>query len=163
MSITGREPQAAEWSAVPTLNVRGIYNTNLTLTNQPHNAVWGNWLSPGMTFTGSSENLEIRGRTAADFVRYYGDQENSFTNLYFPLSAKYRGERDRLSVDVGLTRDNTLMAELQETGVVLAFTQRNQWTASPSWTHNLTERADLVAGYQFADVTYETGQRLGLV
>jgi hypothetical protein len=55
------------------------------------------------------------------------------------------------------------MAELQTTGVVLAFTQRNLWTASPTWTHSLTERAALIAGYQFADATYENGIRLGLV
>jgi hypothetical protein len=163
LSITGREPQAAEWSAEPTISVRGDYNSNLLLTEQPHNEVWGQWFSPGMKFTGSTENLEIGGRAAADFVSYYGGQENLFTNLFFPLSANYRGERDRWSFDGGLTRDNTLMGELQKTGVILAFTQRNLWTASPSWTHNLTERTDLVAGYQFSDATYENGLRLGLV
>ena len=161
--MTTRGGGAAEWSAVPTFTARGDYNSNLLLTQQPHEGVWGNWLSPGMTFNGSTENLEISGRTAADFVHYYGGEESSFTNFYFPLSTKYRGDRDRWNVDGGFTRDNTLMTELQKTGVVLAFTQRNQWTASPSWTHNLTERADLVAGYQFADVTYENGLSLGLV
>jgi hypothetical protein len=163
LSITGREPQAAEWSAVPTVTARGNYNSNLLLAEGSQKAVWGSWLSPGMTFTGSTENLEISGRTAADFVHYFGGQESSFTNIYFPLSVKYRGERDIWNVDGGLTRDNTLMSELQKTGVVLAFTQRNLWTASPSWTHNLTERAAFIAGYQFADATYEDGLRLGLV
>ena len=163
LSMTGQETQAAEWSAVPTVTEKGNYNSNLLLAEGSQKAVWGNWFSPGMTFTGSTENLEISGRTAADFVRYYGGQESSFTNFYFPLSVKYRGERDIWNVDGGLTRDNTLMTELQKTGVVLAFTQRNLWTASPSWTHNLTERAALIAGYQFADATYENGLRLGLV
>jgi hypothetical protein len=161
--MTIRGAGAAEWSAVPTLSTRGDYNSNLLLTDQPHKAVWGNWLSPGMTYTGSTENLEIGGRAAADFVSYYGEQETSYANFSFPLSAKYRGERDRWSVDGGFTRDNTLMGELQKTGVVLAFTQRNLWTASPSWTHNLTERTDLVAGYQFSDAAYENGLSLGLV
>jgi hypothetical protein len=161
--MAGRETRAAEWSAVPTATARGDYNSNLLLAEGSNKAVWGNWFSPGMTFSGSTENLEISGRTAAEFVRYYGGQDRSFTNFYFPLSAKYRGERDRWTVDGGLTRDNTLMAELQTTGVVLAFTQRNLWTASPTWTHNLTERTALIAGYQFADATYENGIRLGLV
>lgn len=163
LSMTGLEARAAEWSAVPTATARGDYNSNLLLAEGSNKAVWGNWFSPGMTFSGSTENLEISGRTAAEFVRYYGGQDRSFTNFYFPLSAKYRGERDRWTVDGGLTRDNTLMAELQTTGVVLAFTQRNLWTASPTWTHNLTERTALIAGYQFADATYENGIRLGLV
>lgn len=161
--MTARGAGAAEWSAVPTLSVRGDYNNNLLLTEQPHEEVWGHWVSPGMKFTGSTENLEIGGRAAADFVSYYGGQESSFTNFFFPLSVKYRGERDLWSFDGGLTRDNTLMGELQKTGVVLAFTQRNLWTASPSWTHNLTEQAALIAGYQFSDATYENGLPLGLV
>ncbi len=161
--MTARGADAAEWSAVPTVTARGNYNSNLLLAEGSQKAVWGSWLSPGMTFTGSTENLEISGRTAADFVHYYGGQDSSFTNFYFPLSVKYRGERDIWNVDGGLTRDNTLMGELQKTGVVLAFTQRNLWTASPSWTHNLTERAALTAGYQFADATYENGLSLGLV
>jgi len=161
--MTDRGADAAEWSAVPTVTARGDYNSNLLLTAEPHKEVWGQWLSPGMTFTGSTENLEIGGRAAADFVSYYGGQESSITNFFFPLSANYRGERDRWSFDGGLTRDNTLMGELQKTGVVLAFTQRNLWTASPSWTHNLTEQAALIAGYQFSDATYENGLGLGLV
>ena len=163
LGIAARETHAAEWSAEPSISVRGDYNSNLLLTEQPHDETWGHWLSPGMKFTGSTESLEIGGRAAADFVSYYGGQKSSFTNLYFPLSAKYRGERDLWSFDGGLTRDNTLMGELQRTGVVLAFTQRNLWTASPSWTHNLTEQAALVVGYQFSDATYENGLRLGLV
>ncbi len=154
---------AAEWSAEPAISVRGVYNSNLLLTDQPHDPVWGDWVSPGMKFAASTESLEIGGRAAADFVNYYGGQDSSFTNIYFPLSVKYRGERDFLGFDGGFTRDNTLMGELQKTGVVLSFTQRNQWTASPSWTHNLTERTALVAGYQYTSATYENGLSLGLV
>jgi len=161
MTATGAG--AAEWSAEPAISVRGVYNSNLLLTNEPHDAVWGDWVSPGMKFAGSTESLEIGGRAAADFVSYYGEQATTFTNLYFPLSVKYLSERDSLGFDGGFTRDNTLMGELQKTGVVLSFTQRNQWTASPSWTHNLTERAALVAGYQFTNATYENGLSLGLV
>jgi hypothetical protein len=158
-----RETGAAEWWAEPSLTIRGDYNSNLFLTEQPHDEVWGGWVSPGVKFAGSTESLEIGGRMAADFVSYHGGEGTSFTNLYFPLSVKYRRQRDFWTLDGGLTRDNTLMGELRTTGVVLAFTQRNLWTAFPTWTHNLTERAALVAGYQFSDATYEDGLRFGLV
>lgn len=153
----------AEWSAEPSIGVKGEYNSNLILSHTPHEEVWGHWASPGVKFAGSTENLEISGRAAADFVRYYGGLERALTNLYFPLSARYRGERDTLSLDGGFTRDNTLMGELFQTGVVLSFTQRNLWNVAPSWTHALTERLSWQAGYQFADATYENGLRLGLV
>jgi hypothetical protein len=46
---------------------------------------------------------------------------------------------------------------------VLSFTQRNLYTVNPTWTRALGERASLQTGYQYSDVTYEDGARLGLV
>lgn len=158
-----RTGKAAEWSAEPALSVRGVYNSNLILTSAPHSDTWGHWISPGVKFAGATENLEVSGRAAADFVSYYGGVDQSLTNLYFPLSMKYNTERETFGLDGGFTRDNTLMGELRQTGVVLSFTQRNYWNVTPSWTHALTERLSLQAGYQYTNATYENGARLGLV
>ncbi len=158
-----RGAEAAEWSAEPSVAVRGVYNSNLILTSAPHNDTWGHWTSPGVKFAGATENLEVSGKAGADFVSYYGGINQSFTNMDFPLSVKYRTERETFALDGGFTRDNTLMGELQQTGVVLSFTQRNYWNVAPSWTHAVTERLSLLAGYQYADAKYENGVRLGLV
>jgi hypothetical protein len=154
---------AAEWSAEPSLSVKGEYNSNLILTALPHDDTWGHWVSPSVKFAGSTESLEVSGKAAADFVRYYGGQERSLTNLMFPLSLRYTAERETFNLEGGFTRDNTLMGELSQTGVVLSFTQRNLWNLAPVWTHALTERFSLQAGYQYAKATYEDGVRLGLV
>jgi hypothetical protein len=158
-----RPGEAAEWSAEPSLAVKGVYNSNLILTSAPHNDTWGVWVSPGLKFAGATENLEINGKAAADFVGYYGGVDQSITNMYFPLSLKYNTERETFGLDGGFIRDNTLMGELRQTGVVLRFTQRNYWNVAPSWTHSLTERLSLQAGYQYASAEYENGQSLGLV
>ncbi len=55
------------------------------------------------------------------------------------------------------------MAELLTTGVVLRFTQRNQWTANPSWTRSITEKLSVQSSFQLNDTTYENGLSLGLV
>jgi hypothetical protein len=154
--------QAAEWSAEPSLNLKGVYNSNLLLFNGD-NEVWGYWASPAVKFKGATESLMIEGNAKADFVHYYGQQDRSFTNLYFPIRASYRWERLTFGFDGGFTRDNTLMSELRQTGVVLTFTQRNLWTATPSVTVGLTERLNWQMGYQFVDATYENGLSLGLV
>jgi hypothetical protein len=107
--------------------------------------------------------LEVSGKAAADFVQYFGGTDRSLTNLYFPLVVRYTTERETFGFDGGFTRDNTLMGELKQTGVVLAFTQRNLWNLAPSWTHALTERVSLQAGYQYTNATYENGAQLGLV
>ncbi|BCA57135.1 conserved exported protein of unknown function [Nitrospira sp. KM1] len=163
LSATFMRSEAAEWSAQPSLSVRGQYNSNLLLTSSPHEGVWGVWASPGMKFAGSTENFEMSGRTAADFVNYYGGENRSLTNLYFPISAKYTTQRETFGFDGGFIRDNTLMGELRQTGVAINFTQRNMWNLSPSWTHALTEQVSLQAGFQYVNTTYENGLQLGLV
>lgn len=153
---------AAEWSAAPSLSVKGLYNSNLLLFNG-HNQVWGDWVTPDLRFKGSTEALWVEGGLRAEFVHYYGDQERAFTNLYFPLKASYSSDRNTFGFDGGFTRDNTLQGELQRTGLVLAFTQRSLLTAAPSWTFGLTERLSWQSGYQFTNAEYENGIQLGLV
>jgi len=154
---------AAEWSLLPSIGVKGLYNSNLILTTQPHDATYGYWVSPAAEFAGKTERLEVSGRFAADFVSYYGGQENQFTNIFLPLTLRYKTEKDLLGFTGGFIRDNTLMSELLSSGVVLRFTQRNQWTANPSWTRSITEKLSFQSSFQFNDTTYENGLSLGLV
>lgn len=156
------ESRAAEWSAEPSLAVKGEYNSNLILTTGPHDATYGHWVSPGVKFGGSTENFEMTGKAAADFVQYYGGIDRGLTNLYFPLSVKYRSHKEILGFDGGFTRDNTLRGELLQTGVVLSFTQRNLLNLAPSWTHMFTELLSLQGTYNYAKATYEEGAQLGL-
>ncbi len=154
--------RAAEWSAEPSLSLKGEYNSNLLLFNGD-NQVWGAWVTPGVKFKGSTESLEVEGAARADFVRYSGENDRELTNLYFPLKASYRSDRLTFGFDGGFTRDNTLLGELRQTGFVLGFTQRNMWTAAPSLTVGLTERLFWQTGYQFMDAQYQDGLRFGLV
>ena len=140
-----------------------MYNDNLLLTPLPHDETYGYWISPAAEFAGKTERLEVSGKVAADFVSYYGGEETSFTNIFLPLSMRYKTEKDILGFTGGFTRDNTLMSELLTTGIVVRFTQRNQWNANPSWTRSLTEKLSLQSSFQFSDTTYESGLRLGLV
>jgi hypothetical protein len=160
--IVRGEAVAAEWSAEPSLSMKGEYNSNLLLFNG-NNEVWGDWVSPKMKFKGATESLEIEGNAKGEFVHYYGSQDRSLTNLYFPIRASYRMDRFTFGFDGGFTRDNTLLSELRQTGIVLNFTQRNLWTATPSLTLGLTERLRLQLDYRLLDVSYENGRSLGLV
>jgi hypothetical protein len=158
----GRGAQAAEWSAEPSLSMKGEYNSNLTLSSVP-GEVWGYWVSPGVIFSGSTENLEVSGKVAADFVTYRGDQDRFLTYLNFPLDVRYSSEKDVYGFSGSFIRDNTLMTELLQTGLAITFTQRNAWSASPYWTRALTDRTSLQIGYQYTNVSYENGIPLGLI
>lgn len=154
---------AAEWSASPSISLRGQYDSNLLVTHRPHEATYGYWISPTTEFSGKTENLDVTSKIAADFVDYYGGAKERYTNIFLPLSIRYRTLDDEWGFTGGFTRDNTLMGEFLTTGVVLRFTQRNLWSASPTWTRKITEKLALRGGVQFSDATYEDGLRLGLV
>ncbi|MDR4465827.1 MAG: hypothetical protein MRJ66_16340 [Nitrospira sp.] len=150
--------QAAEWSVSPSLGVKGVYNSNLLLTPLPHDDTYGYWVTPAMEVAGNSERLEVSSRLAADVVGYFGGEDRQFTNVFVPLSIRYKTEKDVIGFSGGLTRDNTLLSELQATGVVLQFAQRNQWSFNPTWTRMLTEKLSFQSGVQFSDTTYESGR-----
>ena len=154
---------AAEWSLLPSIGVKGVYNDNLVLTPLPHSATYGFWVSPTAEFAGRTERLEVSSRIAADFVSYYGGEDTQFTNVFLPLTLRYNTEKDLLGFSGGFIRNNTLLSELLDTGVVLRFTQRNQWTANPSWTRSITEKLSVQSGFQLNDTTYDNGLSLGLV
>ncbi len=154
---------AAEWSLLPSIGVKGVYNDNLVLTPLPHKETYGFWVSPAAEFAGKTERLEVSSRIAADFVSYYGGEDTQFTNVFLPLALRYKTEKDLLGLSGGFVRDNTLLSELLDTGVVLRFTQRNQWTANPSWTRSITEKLSVQSGFQLNDTTYDNGLSLGLV
>lgn len=154
---------AAEWSLTPSMSTKAYYNDNLLLTPLPHDPTYGYWISPAADFTGKTERLEVSGRAALDFVDYYGGEPNRYTNIFLPLTMRYRTEQDEWGLTGGFTRDNTLMGELSTTGIVLRFTQRNLWNVNPSWTRMLTEKWGFQSTFQFSDASYQDGLRLGLV
>lgn len=154
---------AAEWSLSPSLSTKVYYNDNLVLTPLPHDPTYGYWISPAAEFAGKTERLEVSGKAALDFVDYYGGEPNRFTNVYLPLTLRYRTEKDEWGFTGGFTRDNTMMGELLTTGMVLRFTQRNLWNLSPTWTRMVTEKLAFQNSLQFSDAAYQNGLRLGLV
>ncbi len=154
---------AAEWSVLPSMSMRGYYNDNLLLTPLTHEATYGYWISPGVEFAGKTERLEVSGKAALDFVDYYGGETTRFTNVFLPLTLKYRTERDEWGFVGGFTRDNTLMGELLTTGIVLRFTQRNLWNLNPTWTRMITEKVAFQGSFQFSNASYQDGLRLGLI
>ena len=150
--------QAAEWSLAPSVGVKGVYNSNLLLTPLPHAQTYGYWVTPAAEVAGKTERLEVSSRIAADVVGYFGGEDRRFTNAFAPVSVRYKTEKDLLGFTGGFTRDNTLLGELQATGVVLEFAQRNQWTANPTWTRNLSEKLAFQSSAQLSDTTYESGR-----
>lgn len=152
-----RTASAAEWSIEPSMSVRGEYHSNLLLALEPQLSTYAYWISPAVRLAGATETLEVGSRLAFDYVEYQGERDARIYNLHFPLSVQYRQNRNIWGFTGGLNRDNTLRSELLETGVVLAFAQRNFWSAAPSWTYSVTERLSAQTSYQYNKADYQGG------
>lgn len=152
------QSEAAEWSLSPSIGLKGVYNSNLLLTPLPHHDTYGYWVTPSAEFVGKTERFDVSSKLAADVVGYFGGENRQFTNIVAPLSMRYRTEQDLFGFNGGFTRDNTLLGELQATGVVLQFAQRNQWTFNPTWTRTVTEKLSIQSSVQLSDTTYETAR-----
>jgi hypothetical protein len=152
------QSEAVEWSLAPSIGAKGVYNSNLLLTPLPHRDTYGYWVTPATELAGKTERLDVSSRLAADIVGYFGGEDRQFTNVFAPLSVRYRTEKDLFGFNGGFSRDNTLLSELQTTGVVLQFAQRNQWTFNPTWTRTVTEKLSLQSSVQLSDTTYETAR-----
>ena len=156
MTLVGLEQSwAAEWSVQPSLMTKGLYNNNLVLNPKLTKSTYGFSVTPGAEFAGKTERLEVSGRVASEFIKYFGATDTQITNVFVPLKVGYKMEKDLLGFTGGLMRDNTLLNELETTGVVLLFAQRNQWTANPTWTRSLTEKLSFQTGAQFSYTTYD--------
>jgi hypothetical protein len=165
LAIAGQQGvRAAEWSLEPSMSVKGEYHSNLLLAFVPQQSTYAYWISPAVRFTGATESLQVSSRISADYAKYYGGRDTTIYNVNFPLSVQYQDQRSTWGFNGGLKRDNTLRSELLQTGVVLAFAQRNLWSAAPSWTYNVTERVSAQSSYQYQNAAYDNaGLQFGLI
>jgi hypothetical protein len=145
---------AAEWSMEPSADLAASYNDNITFTAASHPSVWGLQLSPAVQFSGETETLKVAGGLKLDLVRYYGERGLDHNNYYFTSRSSYKTERDVLGLNLAAISDPTLVTELATTGVVVAYRQRTQLTANPSWTRSLTEATAITASYGYNRVNY---------
>src|SRR5439155_8874430 len=124
--------RGAEWSFEPSVGLRTEYNTNVQLTPDPHPAAWGMILTPDVKFSGATEALTVTGGLKLGFTRYLHQPQFNIDSYDLTLRSSYKTERDVLNLEIEAIRDATVVSELATTGVVLAYSPRNQFTLKPS-------------------------------
>ena len=155
---------SAQWSIAPTLRTEGQFHDNLRLTTLPHRDVWALKIKPGVGLTYATEVSRFKASPQYEYLRYFSDDpiEKRFNNFFLPLSGSYRTEVDRWGLDAAINRDNALISELEETGLVTEFIPRNYRNVRGRWDRSLTEQMTLQSSYQFTDVNYEQTRGVNL-
>jgi hypothetical protein len=144
---------AAEWSAEPFISLQTFHTDNFLLTTAPHSDVWAAILSPSLKLNGEAEAWKVTLGAELDIKRYNEETFNT-TEGALTLNSYYRGERNEMGLNAHFIRDNTLVSELATTGVVQAFSPRNEIYVNPTWRRALTARSNVVVGYGMTVVNY---------
>jgi hypothetical protein len=153
----------AELSINPSISVRETYNDNIRLTAAAHRSVFATAISPAVRFSYRTDTNEANARAQLNFNRYARDSQLNANDVLIDLSYLHKLERDLFALDAGIARDSTLASELNQTGIAQARRQRTRASASPAWTHGLSERSSVKLGYDLAEVRYQDRENTSLV
>jgi hypothetical protein len=170
---------SAEWSVVPSIELREEYQDNIHLSSKTHDTVWGSALSPSVQFARTTPTSVSRASARFRFNRYSRDDPRDTDVQYLTLSSRNRIPRGRWALNGLFKRDTTLTtledaasdtsdeadladAEDIDAGLVQVEVRRNRFDLDPSWSRNLTERMTLQLGYRFRDVYYSSAEGTSL-
>ncbi len=154
--------RAAEMSLRMSLRLGEGYNDNVRLVSDSHPNVTITTIAPAVEVKAHTETVTAVAKAQASINRYRGDSDLNATDLAIEASMAKLYERGQIGIRTEYVRDSTLASELSQTGVVQENRQRARASVNPSWTTQLSERASVQLGYDFAQIKYEDAAGTGL-
>jgi len=169
----------AEWSVVPSIQLKEEYEDNIHLSTKTHDTVWGSAVSPSVQLVRTDPTSVAKVGARLSFNRYSGDDVRDRDVQYLTLSSRKSTPRGRWALKGSFTRDTTLTrlveaesdtadeeeladAEDIDEGLVQFEARRNRLVLEPSWSQNLTERMAFRLGYRLRDVYYSDAEGTSL-
>lgn len=148
---------ATEWTAKPSVSLRLQHDTNLLLTSGPHEGVTGLTVTPHLDLGAQQENWDITGSAELRSHRYWGQSGLNGNDQVYNLSSLYRTQRSTWQLGGGYAKESVTASSTfsPDVGLVSTQTQRTTRTVNPSWTWQMTERTQLILGYQSSLVSYQ--------
>ncbi len=146
---------AAEWQIDPVVALRAGYNDNIRLQAENEVASTEIILSPGVTFSRSTQSSMISSSLNTSIRRYLEESDVDDETATLLLNAQHSMERSSLGLAVNLTRDTTLDSQLDETGLVLGRINRFRTSIDPSWSYSFSERMLMRLEYGYSNLDYE--------
>lgn len=170
---------SAEWSVVPSIQLKEEYEDNIHFTTKTHGTVWGSAVSPSVQLVRTDPTSVAKVSARLRFNRYSGDDIRDRDVQYLTLSSRKSTQRGRWALKGSFTRDTTLTtleeaesdtadeeeladAEDIDEGLVQFEARRNRLVLEPSWSQNLTERMAFRLGYRLRDVYYSDAEGTSL-
>jgi hypothetical protein len=165
---------AAEWSLVPAVAFGAGYETNATLTTDPHDSVSEAVLTPELTIRRRTETSTVNIGLWARATDYSGSGVEDTREGEVALSTFVQStERTKLGLEARSRWDTLLESAVVgsgtgniqdvDIGLVTTRVRRNWREVSPTMSYALTERGSVAFRYRLTDVKFGDVGTTGLV
>ncbi len=146
-----------EHGATASLAIRGEYDDNTQFTGKEDYVLE---VSPSAALSAVTEVTQIQVGADIDIREYKNNNDLSSVDQYYQVLGGVTLE-ERVEIDIVGThlRDHTFQSELEETGIVLKQTSRNQTTISPIGTFWLAPRDRMQLTYEYGDTNFNSDDR----
>lgn len=147
---------ARDVTLVPSIDIRGEYNDNVTFTRTNKKDDFLATISPGFSLNYVTELLDLQSNITLDLLRYLDETNLNTENQRYELDAGYQlMDRYTLSGNFSYVKDTTLESELEETGLVSVREDRERYKAGTGLSYQISEISDMSVTYDYAKIDYD--------
>lgn len=146
----------ADWSVVPSVGIKGAFNSNLDYSFRSPISDYIFSINPVVEFNYAKEVGQLQGRLGFLPMHYISHPNLDKIDQNYQINGSYLATpRLKLGLTSSYITDSTLQEELAASGRFMNRSVRTSIQAGPSLTYSLTERLQATLGYGFYHVEYE--------
>ena len=156
---------AADWSMVPSINLKTEYNSNINNTSGGSTGSTGKLsdfiftLNPSAAFNYTTEASNLQGSVGISQLLYVKNTGYNHTDQNYRINGQYSlTPRFNVFLNTSFISDSTSQQELLASGLAITRTPRLSFVAGPGMSYNLTERLSATLSYNFNKVVYQPSQ-----
>ena len=151
---------AKEYQFLADIDARALYDDNIFLTTQKHDAVTGVVITPAVTGVVKEKNWKLD-LGASLKSNNYSDRSLNSNDKYFDLTGAYNLERNIFSLNYNYDLDSNLSSTSTDFGIAGRRVQRKMQSITPQYTRLMTERLVFMLSYTYSDVDYFDASNTG--
>ncbi|MBN1105215.1 MAG: outer membrane beta-barrel protein [Deltaproteobacteria bacterium] len=136
--------QAADITLVPELDVRTEWNDNVDMGRSDERSDIIATLTPSVSVQAETERFSLNSRVGLGLMRYAHEEERNTEYLRLSANARHWAyERLQFSANAGITEDEALQTELEETGLIVRGVDRRRYNGGAGCLYDLTPYSTL--------------------
>ena len=147
---------AGDVTLVPSINLKGEYNDNVTFTRTNKKDDYLATVSPALTLDYVTEAVKLESKIILDVDRYADEKDLDTDRQRYVLNGGYQlKERWGVSGNLSYIKDTTLESELEETGIVNVRADRQRYNAGAGLSYQISEVSNMGIDYAYSRTDYD--------